>query len=437
MLTDRYGLTVSTSSSVARDAYVAGTDCLLAATHGYREHLGRAVEADPGFALPHIGLARGLFLDADVAAAREAASRARELGRGASPREQSHVNALALGLEGRAADALAATKAHLAEWPRDAAVLAPATGVFGLIGFSGRQDRESELYEFLRGLAPQYGDDWWFSSMLAFAACELGRLDEAWRLIEASMAANPDSAHGAHIRVHVLYEMGEMTRAFEYLEGWMPRFDRRGLLHCHLSWHVALTALALGKIDRAWAVYRTGVHPGGAWGPPLNVVTDSAALLWRAELGGAGRQPELWRDVHAYALRSFPKAGVAFADVHTALACVAEGDQAGLDRLVGEIRDRIAAGRYPPGSVVPTIAEGFAAYGRRDLDGAIRQLERALPETVRIGGSRAQRDLVEHTLLAAYLEAGRPEQARALIARRTDRRATVPVAGFAPGPTPA
>jgi hypothetical protein len=47
MLTDRYGLSVSTSSQAARDAYVVGVDCLLAATAGYREHLGRAIEADP------------------------------------------------------------------------------------------------------------------------------------------------------------------------------------------------------------------------------------------------------------------------------------------------------------------------------------------------------------------------------------------------------
>jgi hypothetical protein len=78
------------------------------------------------------------------------------------------------------------------------------------------------------------------------------------------------------------------------------------------------------------------------------------------------------------------------------------------------------------------LVDGLAAYARGDWDGAIRQLGRALPETVRIGGSRAQRDLVEHTLVAAYLKAGRPEPARELIARRADRRAAVPVAGFAP-----
>jgi hypothetical protein len=431
MLADRYGLPLSTSSATARDAYVAGVDCVLAAIAGYREHLGREIEADPSFALSHVALARGLFLDAEPGPAREAAGRARELARSASPREQSHVGAITLGLEGKPVEALAATRAHLAEWPCDAMVLAPATGVFGLIGFSGRQDRERELYELLSGLASHYGDDWWFQCMLAFAACEWGRLDEAWRLIEPSMAANPGNAHGAHIKVHVLYEMGEMARALEYLDGWMPGFDRRGLLHCHLSWHVALTALTLGKLERAWDAYRTGVHPGGAWGPPINVVSDSAAFLWRAELAGGPRRPELWRAVHDYARQSFPRAGVPFVDVHASLACVAGGDQAGLDRIAAEVRDRIAAGRYPPGGVVSTLAEAFAAYARADWDAAIRRLEQALPETVRIGGSRAQRDLVEHTLVAAYLRAGRPEDARALIARRTDRRAAVAVAGFA------
>jgi hypothetical protein len=431
MAIDRYGLPVSTSSEAARDAYVAGADCILSATAGWREHLDRAIAADPSFALAHVALARGLFLDADVKPAREAAVRARELAKAATAREQSHVNAIALPLEGKPVDALAATRTHLAEWPRDAMVLAPATGVFGLLGFSGRQEREEELYELLRGLAPQYGDDWWFQCVHAFAASESGRLDEAWRLIEPSMAVNPRNAHGAHIKVHVLHEMGEMARALEYLEGWMPGFDRRGLLHCHLSWHVALTALALGKLERAWAAYRAGVHPGGSWGPPINVASDASAFLWRAELAGEPHRPELWREVHDYALKFFPKAGLPFADVHVALACIANGDLAALDRLMGELRERLAAGRLPAGSVVPTIAEGFGAYAKGDWNAVIRHFEQALPETVRIGGSRAQRDLVEFTLVAAYLKAGRRERARQLIGNRAGRRATVGVAGFA------
>lgn len=429
--TDRYGLPLSVASLRARDAYVAGVDCILAATAGWQEHLLGAIEAEPDFALGHIALARGHFVVAEVKEARAAAARARELAERATPRERSHVHALALGIEGKPPESLDATRAHLAEYPRDAMVLAPATGVFGLIGFSGRAGREQEMYELLRGLKPYYPGDWWFESMLAFAACEYGRLDEALTHIESSMQANPRSAHGAHVKVHVLYEMGEMQRSLDYLEHWMPDFDRRGLLHCHMSWHVALCNLTLGRLDRAWDVYRSSIQPGAAWGPPINVVSDSAAFLWRCELSGQARRPELWQQVNRYALECFPKAGVPFADVHTVLACVATGDHGALEKLIDEMRARLEAGKLAPGPVVPLLAEAFSAYANERWEVAVRKLEEALPETVRIGGSRAQRDLVEMTLIAAYLKTGRAEDARKLVARRETRRAAVCVAGYA------
>ncbi|HKI65542.1 MAG TPA: tetratricopeptide repeat protein [Burkholderiales bacterium] len=404
---DRYGLPLSTTAA-ARDDYVAGVDCILSANAGAEEHLGRALAADSAFALAQIALARALLLAARVPQAREHAARARELAAGATPREQSHVNALALAIEGNPAGSLEAIREHVAEHPRDAMVLAPAAGVFGLIGFSGRQARESELYELFSALAPHYGDDWWFGSALAFAACECGRLDEAGSLIERSMAAKPRNPHGAHIKVHVLYERGEHRAALDYLEDWMPAYPRQGLMHCHLSWHVALAALALGDRERAWRAYREGVHPvGGAWGPPLNVATDAPSFLWRAELAGEPHHGALWSEARDYALQNFPKAGVPFADVHVALACAASGDGENLERVIRQLREREAAGRLPPGPVVPKLAEAFAAYARSDLSRAIELLEAALPETVRIGGSRAQRDVVEFTLRAACVQAGR------------------------------
>jgi tetratricopeptide (TPR) repeat protein len=431
MQTDRYALPLSTSSQAARDAYVTGCDCILSAVAGVETNLARALEADPQFALAHVAVARGHFVLAEVPQARAAAATARSLAQSATPREQSHVNAIALAIEGNANGSLEASKAHLAQWPRDAMVLAPATGVFGLVGFSGRQEREPELYQLLARLALHYGGDWWFECVLAFAACECGKLDEALTLIERSMAGNARNAHGAHIKVHVLYEMGEDRAALDYLEAWMPGLDKKALLHCHLSWHVALFALALGNLSRAWEVYRRQVHPGGSWGPALNAVTDSAAFLWRAELAGQPRDEQLWREARDYALKSFPKAGIFFADVHTALACVASGDSVNLERLVAGMKERVASGKYAAGSVVPAIAEGFAKFANRDWNGAIRQFEQALPATVRIGGSRAQRDLIENTLLAAYLRAGRPQDAKKLIARRLDRRPMVMVEGYA------
>jgi tetratricopeptide (TPR) repeat protein len=418
MLEDRYGLSLSTSSAAARDAYVAAVDCILAATVGAEEHLGRAIEAEPDFALAHAGLARAHFILAKVPEARAAAARARELSVRATPREQGHVNALALAIEGKPVEALAATRAHIAQYPRDAMVLAPATSVFGLIGFSGRQEREQEQYEFLRAVASDYAADWWFDMAFAFAACEYGRLDEARSLIERSMAANPANGHGAHIKAHVFYECGEPGTGLDYLKGWLPGYRREALMHCHLTWHVALFALALGRTEEAWQAYRSAVHPGGSWGPPLNVATDSVSFLWRAELAGQARDEVLWREALEYTRREFPRSGIAFVDVHAALACVANGDSAGLGILAEALRERVAAGRLPAGGVVPQLAEGLGAYGAGQWDRAAEVLGKALPETVRIGGSRAQRDLVVKTLAAAYLKAGRSAEAQAVLALR-------------------
>jgi tetratricopeptide (TPR) repeat protein len=430
MLTDRYGLPLSTSSEAARDAYIAGVDGVLSAADGDTSHLDAATAADPNFALAHIALARARFLAADVAGARQSAARARELAAGITAREQGHVNALALAIEGKPLDSFAATHAHLAEHPRDAMVAAPATGVFGLIGFSGRQDREPEQVAFLEALKPHLADDWWFQGVYAFALEEHGRLDEALALIERSMAINPRNAHGAHIKAHVLYEMGEDRAALDYLESWLPAYPRQGLMHCHISWHIALFALMLGDSERAWQVYKAQVHPGGAWGPALNVATDAPAFLWRAELAGHARQPALWDDIHAYGQKSFPKPGIAFVDVHRALTSVAAGDRAGGAAYIAELEQRAASGRSPAGDVVPRLAVGLAAYGDGDWDKAIGVLEPALAETVRIGGSRAQRDLIENTLLAAYLKDGRKADARRLVAAHADRRPSVPVAGL-------
>jgi hypothetical protein len=430
MLADRYGLPISTSSEAARDAYIAGCDGVLSAAHGDAAHLAHAIEADPGFALAHAALARARFLMADVAGARQSAARARELAATATPREQGHVDALCLSIEGKPVEALAATRAHLALHPRDAMVAAPATGVFGLIGFSGRQGREPEQVEFLEALRPHLADDWWFQAVYAFALEEVGRLDEALELIKRSLAANPRNAHGAHIKAHVLYEQGENRAALDYLESWLPAYPREGLMHCHISWHVALFALMLGDTERAWQVYEAQVHPGGAWGPALNVATDAPAFLWRAELAGQPRREPLWREARDYALKSFPKAGIAFVDVHRALACVATNDRDGIGAVMAELEQRAAAGRSPAVEVVPQLAAGFAAYGKGHWARAIASLEQALAGTVRIGGSRAQRDLIENTLLAAYLKNGRAADARKLVAAHADRRPSVPVAGL-------
>ena len=72
-------------------------------------------------------------------------------------------------------------------------------------------------------------------------------------------------------------------------------------------------------------------------------------------------------------------------------------------------------GRYPSGSYLPALARGFASFEREDFSGAIEALAPLAGQNERIGGSRAQHDLIEFTLLRAYIEANRLQEAKRLL----------------------
>ncbi|MDX2159319.1 MAG: tetratricopeptide repeat protein [Hyphomicrobiaceae bacterium] len=408
MLNDRYDNPISTTSAAARDAYVAAVDQLLSANVDPEASFRKAIEADDGFALAHIGLARTVQVFGRGSEVKVPLARALELAPGTTPREQSHIAIFERMLTGKGAEALALTREHIKTWPRDAFALAPSTSVFGLIGFSGLAGREKDQLALLEPLADVYGNDWWYRSLLAFAEMEVGLTDRAHRNIEASMAAFPRNGHGAHIRAHLYYEVGERRDGLAFLKAWARDYPRKAHIHCHVSWHQALWAMELGHSDDAWAIYRESLHPGAAWGPQINVLTDCASFLFRAELAGEPRKAELWQDLSAYARKWFPNPGLAFADVHAALAHAMAGD--------GEALAQIAeAPKGAAAEVVGPIAKAFGAFAREDWAGTIAALEPHMAEHERIGGSRAQRDLVEYALTGALMRAGRAVEAGRLI----------------------
>jgi tetratricopeptide (TPR) repeat protein len=387
--------------SAAHDAYSEGIGLLLAAKPQPERAFQRAIDADPESALAHAGLARALFVAARIPEAKAAAAKARALMPRLVERERTAAEVVLLSTEGASAKAYELAREHLKRYPTDAMVLAPCTGVFGLIGFSGRKGREQELRQLMDELAPHYGEEPWFLVQHAFAQVESGDTELARKTIERAMQLDPESAHGAHVKAHVHYEAGEREQGLRFLQRWLPGYAKEGLLHCHISWHIALWQMELGDPESAMKTYLQGVHPGGAWGPPINVFTDAAAFLWRAELAGQKREAERWFEVKQYGNKSFPAAGLAFADVHRALAYAATGDEIALETMLGELHDREQAGKLLAGSIVPHLAEAFDAFARTDYAKAVSLIEPHMAEHERIGGSRAQRRLIELTLAAA------------------------------------
>jgi hypothetical protein len=411
VLQDRYGNSLTTSSTAARDAYVVGVDRLLSADAKIEDAFRGAIAADEGFALAYIGLARTLQLLGRGAEAKAPRERALALAEGTSKREQSHIAVFAKILTGQGPAAIPMVLEHTKTWPRDAVVLSPITSVFGLIGFSGKSGREVEQLAVLQPLAAAYGDDWWFRTVLAFAEIELQDFDNGHRNIETALRGNPRNAHAAHVRSHLYYEVGERDEGLNFLNEWAQEYPKEGQIHCHVSWHRALWSLETGRREDAWRIYSKDLQPGASWGPQINVLTDCASFLARAEMAGEMIDPERWRTISRYASLWFPNSGIAFADMHSALAFAMAGDGDAL-------RGLIDTPKGPAADILAPIARGFDAFARQSWSEAVRELRPILTTHERVGGSRAQRDLLEYTVTSALLRNGQAEEARQFISTR-------------------
>ncbi len=431
MLADRYDLPLSTTYAAARDAYVQGCALALTLYPGAIEAFDRAIAADPGFALAHAGKAQVLMREGNVAAARAALAAAIDVAAGLPAREASHIAFFDLVFAGRTDAAIVALDAHLTAWPRDALVVASAANPNGVIGGSGRIGQKHQIAVLMDSLAPHYGDDWWFLAYHAMALSEDGQVAAARPKIERSVAANPNNAHGAHGFAHVCYESGEPDTARAYLSSWLATYPRDGFFHGHLSWHLSLCELQAGNWAEALLLYREAIKLDRHSGGPQQRMSDATAFLWRSELAGQPRDADAWRAMYEYANRALPRPGSGLADLHVILSHSVMGDEAALDARARQMEELAREGRYPSGSYLPALSRGFAAFERGDFSAAIEALAPLAAENERIGGSRAQHDLIEFTLLKAYLNAGRREEARHLLSARRPGASGVPVTGVA------
>jgi hypothetical protein len=420
---DRYGLPLTTSSAAAAVAYREGMDLLLSAWPGAAAAFDRAIEADPAFALPHIARARVHATYAEGHAAKALAAQARQLAaRNATPRERSHVETLALVIDAQPANALECALAHLDQWPRDAIVMSLPLGAFGLFAFSGMASHDQARVDLCHRHARHYSDDWWFTTYLGWSLTENGDVAKGRQLSERAFGMRRLNANVVHALSHAMFEDGSTTQADALITEWLPDYDRSGILYSHISWHQALAALEQDDAARALAIYTDRIRPDVSAAAPLNVMTDGASLLWRLGVSGHPAPRAIWDDVAAYADRAFPKSGNAFADVHAAIIAAATGNRTSLDARINELDARLASGTLAAGTVVPALCRAVRAFSDGDYRMSVSLLEPVAGDVVRIGGSHAQRELIEDTLLVALMKSGDVAKAQSLLDHRIHRR---------------
>lgn len=413
--TDTYGLPLSTTS-VAAGWYDRALHRLLRLQSGVDDALAEAVDVDRDFAHAHAARAllahewrTGADAGASLRAAHTAAGR-----RDLDDREASFLDAVSTRLRGDEAGGAAALLRHIRIFPRDALAVSVAVPTVAFGGLTAG----SQTTELVEWLGKAYGDDWWYAGQLAFVRQDQGRWAEAEDLTAHALSLEPASGHAVHARSHVFYETGQHRAGLEWLDGWLQTHGPRAFSRSHFEWHAALHELMTDDIGAARARYERALRPDlvGA----TRAVVDSGSLLWRGRMTGSWpgtlRAPALRHEVPAGWLSTPP---TPFAALHTALTLAVTDDAHGLLDL-----QRFAERHEDPTQreVVAPLAQALLHVVEEDWRAAADLLTQVLHRTVELGGSAAQREVLEETQVYVLTRAGRTREAAALLDARLERR---------------
>ncbi|MCA6255925.1 MAG: tetratricopeptide repeat protein, partial [Phenylobacterium sp.] len=245
-----------------------------------------------------------------------------------------------------------------------------------------------------------------------------------------ALEAAPRDVWAQHALVHVLEMQGRSQAGLDLLEARRADWGHDHFLKVHTSWHAALFALESDGPERALALHDGAVWDGGP-DPLAMTLIDSAGLLWRLKLDGVEAGGRWDRLSEEWALRD-EGAWYAFNDLHAVLAhCGAgrlERARALVDRMAEAAAnpDPAATNAQALRSAGLPAAQGVLAFAEDDFEASVAFLAPVRRLLSVFGGSHAQRDAWQRTLLVAALRAGETGFARVLVDERLAERPESP-----------
>jgi tetratricopeptide (TPR) repeat protein len=276
-------------------------------------------------------------------------------------REAAHLDAARRWQAGALAGALATLARWLGHQPRDLLALRIAQDLAFFVG-----DGAALLDVPARALGawPTDQPGWGIvAGMAAFGLEEQGHYGDAEELARRALEVNPTDPWAAHALAHVYEMQGRSSEGARFLndsaDRWSPSF-----FASHNWWHLAL--FCIERDDLAGA---------------------TELLLGPID----GTSPTVWFEVVNQ---------VSLNDLHAVAGLALAGETDAVERVI--------AG-YGPGSSLPTVGwllRGVADFAAGRFTAAAEALTEARAVTPSLGGSAAQRDLVDQTLLVATVRSG-------------------------------
>jgi len=340
-------------------------------------------------------------------------------------RERAHLAALTHFIDGRWQRAGRILEDLNLTWPRDG--LALQAGHFVDLYRGDSRMLRDRIARALPHWSESDTDYHAVLGMLAFGREETGDYRGAESAGKQALELEPGDAWAQHAVAHV-YEMeGRARDGVAWMRGRQPYWADDNFLAVHNWWHLAMFHLDLGERDAVLELFDGPIH--GARSELVLDLHDASALLWRLDLLGEDVASR-WRTV----AQCWDKAAVpglnSFNDFHTMMAWIGAGRKASADRWLRAQADVTASAAVAQDSdhaeVVANLGEpllrALLDHSEGRVEHAVEALRTLRPIAHHLGGSHAQRDIIDLTLIDAALRAGQDKLARALIDERLMRK---------------
>ncbi|HEX5776264.1 MAG TPA: tetratricopeptide repeat protein [Caulobacteraceae bacterium] len=379
--------------------------------------LEEATEDSPGFVMAHVLKANLLSCGSNPDAMGMAAqihALAAELPM--TRQERGHVEALGRFLAGEFKAAGRILEDVSIDHPTDLLALQSGQLVDFMVGDSRMiRDRIARAMPHWSRSMPGYHA---MLAMHAFGLEETGLYARAEAAGRESIELEPRNSWAQHAVAHVLEMQGRRRDGIVWMREDIGRWDHDNFFKVHNWWHLALFHLGLDEVDEVLEIYDRHV-----FGEPSDMafdMVDASALLWRLIVHGVD-VGERWGPIADAWEKVASVNGYAFSDAHAVMAFVG----ARRKDAIGEVIEAQRIALSSPGdnaefvaAVGADLVDGLIAFGSGDYSVAADRLRTVRNRSNRFGGSNAQRDLIDLTLIAAAERGGEKRLAQALIDER-------------------
>ncbi len=414
---DNLGLHLSGSDPDSLEHYEQGLGQFQCYAGDPLAAVDAALALRPDFVMAHVLRAYLHLLGTEpegLAVARSSLEQAQALA--ADTRERGHLAAIEALLGGQWGRGGLILEDVAIEYPQDVLALQAGHQVDFFSGHSRMlRDRIARALPRWQAGMPGYHA---VLGMYAFGLEENGDYVAAEACGRNAVELQPRDGWAQHAVAHVLEMQNRQREGIAWMRGNQPNWTGDSFFQVHNWWHLALYHLDLGEIDEVLALFDGPIF-GARSGLALDLV-DAAALLWRLHLQGVELGAR-WQAVADDWTALGAVGQYAFNDAHAMMAFVGAGRVDAAAAVLEAQRQALggtADNQRFSAEVGLPLCLALQAFGDGDYRRCVELLRPIRSIAQRFGGSHAQRDLLDLTLLEAALRGGELALGRALAAER-------------------